>query len=60
MEGAEVQVQQQHDPYDDETEDASEDDNVSDDSSDEEYNQKNFGIYQALPVEGEPNWTLGE
>lgn len=28
-------------------------------SSDEEYNHKNFGIFQALPVEGEPDWSLG-
>jgi hypothetical protein len=30
------------------------------DSSDEEYNQRNFGIYPALPVEGEPDWSLSE
>eukprot|EP00879_Flechtneria_rotunda_P009586 GHRR01010032.1.p1 GENE.GHRR01010032.1~~GHRR01010032.1.p1 ORF type:complete len:208 (+),score=95.48 GHRR01010032.1:279-902(+) len=30
------------------------------DSSDDEYNQKNFGIYQALPVDGEPDWSLDE
>lgn len=29
-------------------------------SSDEEYNQRNFGIYQALPVDGEPDWSLSE
>jgi hypothetical protein len=32
----------------------------SDSDSDEEYNLKNFGIYQALPVDGEPDWSLGE
>eukprot|EP00882_Tetradesmus_deserticola_P021303 GHRQ01023064.1.p1 GENE.GHRQ01023064.1~~GHRQ01023064.1.p1 ORF type:complete len:233 (+),score=110.12 GHRQ01023064.1:228-926(+) len=29
-------------------------------SSDEEYNHKNFGIFQALPVDGEPDWALDE
>ncbi|WIA29016.1 hypothetical protein OEZ86_011533 [Tetradesmus obliquus] len=29
-------------------------------SSDEEYNHKNFGIFQALPVEGDPDWSLDE
>jgi hypothetical protein len=38
--------------YDEEAEDF--------DSSDEEFNQRNFGIYQALPVDGEPDWSLGE
>jgi hypothetical protein len=28
-------------------------------SSDDEYNHKNFGIFQALPVDGEPDWSLG-
>jgi len=27
--------------------------------SDEEYDLKQFGIYQALPVEGEPDWSSG-
>ena len=31
-----------------------------DSDSDEEYNLKNFGIRQALPVDGEPDWSLGE
>jgi hypothetical protein len=43
---------------DDELADAEEDaDDIS--SSDEEYNHKNFGIFQALPVDGEPDWSLG-
>lgn len=45
-----------------EEDDELEDDDDCDDqhSSDEEYNQRNFGIYQALPVEGEPDWSMGE
>ncbi|KAF8072849.1 Gemin2 [Scenedesmus sp. PABB004] len=36
------------------------DDDADDASSDEDYNQRNFGIFQALPVEeGEPDWSLG-
>jgi len=31
-----------------------------DSDSDEEYNLKNFGIHQALPVDGEPDWSLAE
>lgn len=35
-------------------------DHISEGSeSDEDYNLRNFGIYQALPVEGEPDWSLG-
>jgi hypothetical protein len=35
-------------------------DHISEGSdSDEDYNLKNFGIYQALPVEGEPDWSVG-
>lgn len=62
MEGADVQLQhqgQQQEP-DDDLANADVNDVVYDDSSDEEYNQKNFGIYQALPVEGEPDWSLGK
>jgi hypothetical protein len=39
------------DLYDEEAEDF--------DSSDEEFNQRNFGIYQALPVDGDPDWSIG-
>eukprot|EP00877_Chromochloris_zofingiensis_P010370 jgi/Chrzof1/5587/Cz16g08080.t1 len=28
--------------------------------SDEEYNTRMFGIYQALPVDGEPDWSIPE
>lgn len=28
--------------------------------SDEEYNTRMFGIYQALPVDGEPDWSIRE
>lgn len=27
---------------------------------DDEYDLRQFGIYQALPVEGEPDWSTGE
>jgi hypothetical protein len=27
--------------------------------TDEEYDLKQFGIYRALPVEGEPDWSTG-
>ncbi len=32
---------------------------VWDDSDDEDDNQKMYGMYQALPVEGEPDWSEG-
>eukprot|EP00878_Enallax_costatus_P025212 GHUV01026953.1.p3 GENE.GHUV01026953.1~~GHUV01026953.1.p3 ORF type:complete len:113 (-),score=25.53 GHUV01026953.1:573-911(-) len=59
------EVQQQHqqleeDRLDDETQDADDQAAYNESSEDEEFNQKNFGIYQALPVEGEPDWSLGE
>jgi hypothetical protein len=47
--------------FDDSDEDDDDDDDGGDiDSSDEEYNQRNFGIHQALPVDGEPDWSLSE
>lgn len=49
----------QHLPFDPITSDLVDDDDY-DDSSDEEYNQRHFGIYQALPVDGEPDWSLSE
>eukprot|EP00878_Enallax_costatus_P004035 GHUV01004258.1.p1 GENE.GHUV01004258.1~~GHUV01004258.1.p1 ORF type:complete len:305 (+),score=93.79 GHUV01004258.1:284-1198(+) len=59
------EVQQQHqqleeDRLDDETQDADDQAAYNESSEDEEFNQKNFGIYQALPVEGEPDWSLEE
>lgn len=61
-----LEVQQQHQQLDeaqlnDDTEDAEDDQGAYQESSeDEQYNQKNFGIYQALPVQGEPDWSLGK
>jgi hypothetical protein len=31
-----------------------------DEDDDDDYNQRNFGIFQALPVDGEPDWSLSE
>jgi hypothetical protein len=54
-------AQQQNMNRDVRLDDSDEDDDGGDiDSSDEEYNQRNFGIYQALPVDGEPDWSLSE
>jgi hypothetical protein len=38
---------------------AGDDDDNAGSSDDEAFNQRNFGIFQALPVEGEPDWSLG-
>jgi hypothetical protein len=43
---------------DDECEDEYEE-GAPEESSDEELNLRMFGIHQALPVEGEPDWTQG-
>jgi hypothetical protein len=40
--------------------DVSEDETPDDNKQQDEYDLRMFGIYQALPVEGEPDWESGE
>lgn len=40
--------------------DVSENETPDDNKKQDEYDLRMFGIYQALPVEGEPDWESGE